>query len=292
MRLERWAWVLFAIVAIPLAVNSDMTGIVHVALPLALIADTILVLWRHTPLAAAAGAVSNALAAAALVLCLTGDKLEPFVRRVDGTTVALLISSRGLNLAATLYRISHSPEATVIRTYAYTLLMFIVQLLVIVHLHELSKLLDRYKTVWATTREVCHLPSNSTSKGFIFSESPFVSTCPTRLWKHVRMNLLFSSQLYVLYTITTDLWADQDKHYSIYMMGGLATLECVAISAAVGLQFDVIEGCETLELGVAVLLLVAVMAYVVRQLVHRRFTPRIVGQPCHRPPLKSVKLRL
>lgn len=294
MRLERWAWVLFAVVAIPLAVNSDMPGIVHVALPLALVADTGLVMLRHEPLAAAAGVVSNLLAAAALVLCLTGDDVEPLVRRVDSTTVALLIFSRGVNLVGMLYRTSHSTEATVIRTFAYALLMFIVQVLLIVHVHELAKLLDSYTSVAATTRAVCKLPTNSTSKGFIFSESPFITTCPTRVWEHARMNMLFASQMYVLYTITTDLWVDHDKykHYSIYLLGGLATLECLALSAAVGLQFDVIEGCDTIGWGVGILLLVAVVAYVVRQIVHRHLQPQQVADRRCRPPLKTLKLKL
>ena len=297
---------LFAVIAVPLAIAGDLEGIVHSALPLALAADTLIsVLTRPGPVAGLLVGC-NLLVAIAAIRCAQDVDTEPYVRRVDSAVVALLMSSRTLVFMCTLYLLSLSRHANVVRTYAYSTSMYVVQMLGLVHVRELALLLDTY-TVDATTRTPCVLPvSNST--GFLFADSPFVATCPTRVWEHVRINVLFAAQLYVLYTLTTDMYYDTagTGHPGMaYAVGVLAVIECTAVSAAAATQFDLIAGCHELSTSVGVLLLVAVLSHVVRRLYCMGMRPghplsgsyqlmTAMAQPrwALRRPLRTVKLKL
>ena len=268
MRIGRWPWVLFVILAVPLAVAGDPKGVVSVALPLAIIADVYVCVKRYGARVTSVYAASNALVVVAIVRSLISSA-EPFVSRFDRTAVALLISSRTLAWLCTMFVITRSPHASVIRTYGYCTLMYTAQLLAIMHVRELATLLSTY-TLAETTRAPCLLPNSSRITGFLFADSPFVSTCPTRVWEHIRINSLFASQLYVLYTLTTDLNYHHLTGTAAYVVGTLALIECTALGIAVGVQFDIIDSCYQLSWGVGLLLLSSAVAYTVRRLYTKR----------------------
>ena len=292
MRIGRWPLVLFTAIAVPLSVYGDPEGVVGVAVPLAIMVDMYICATRYPMRVACVYVVSNALVVIALVRSLTSE-IDPFVRRFDETTVALLVSSRALAYVCTVYWITRSNHATVVRTYAYCTLMLIVQLLGIMHVRELAKLLATY-TLDDTTRAKCVIPDSDAVTGFLFADSPFVSTCPTRVWEHIRVNSLFASQLYVLYTLTTDLGYNAPRRPGSagYAVGMLALLECTALAIAVGVQFDIIAGCHLVSWGVGALLLSAAVAYTVRRL----YTPpdqvdaRFSLPPCNQ--VGRIKLKL
>jgi len=302
MRLGRWPWVLFAVIAVPLAARNDLEGILYAAVPLAIVVDSVLAVCCRSRTVACLFIVSNAIAGAAVVRLAVDEDVSPLIRGVDGTTVALLISSRTLAFLCTLRVISKSRHATVVRTYAYSTLMYIIQVLMVLHLRELVRMLDTY-SIDETTRIPCVAPSTNTS-GFIFPEDPDYRTCPTRVWEHARVNLIFASQVYVLYTLSTDLEYDLedaasgDGRSGVYVLGGLAILEATALCAAVAIQFDVIAGCSTLSWGVGILLIVSALTHAVRRLAHTRGTAAMTaaaGKFGFRAPtcsLRHVKLKL
>jgi len=301
MRLGRWPWVLFAVIAVPLATRNDLEGILYVAVPLAIVTDSMLAVHRHSRAVACTYIVSNAVAMAAVVQLAANDDVSPLIRGVDGTTVALLISSRTLAFLCTFYVISRSHHSTAVRTFAYCTFMYVVQVLAVLHLRELTRVLDLY-SVDETTRVPCVEPTTNSS-GFIFPEQPYFKTCPTRVWEHARVNLLFASQLYVLYTLTTDLNYDFEITTSeagrsdVYVLGGLAVLETFALCVAVSMQFDVIAGCNTLSWDVGFLLIVSALTHAVRRLACMRREPDTLMGRYHslRAPVQSlrhVKLKL
>jgi len=301
---------LFAIVAVPLAIGSDLEGIVHIAVPVALVADTLISLRTRSGPVAGVFVGCNLLVVIAAVRVIR-DEVVPYIRRVDGTVIALLLSSRTLAFIVTLYLISLSRHATVVRTYAYCTFMYIVQILGIMHVRELVSLLDTY-TVDETTRTLCVVPDTN-STGILFADSPFVATCPTRVWEHIRINVLFASQLYVLYTLTTDLHyditTDREHRSMAYAISFLAVIECTAVCAAAAIQFDIIAGCHELSWGIGALVLLAALSYMVRRLycgnsqsgdprsrnynlMTGLYTSLTQSAPPVRAPLRAIKLKL
>jgi len=248
---------------------DDLEGIVQIALPLAIAANTLSLFKQDYPYPViGVYVVSNILIVCAVVRALYDVDVTPFIRRADDANLALVISSRTLVFVCTTYMISTSRHLTVVRTYAYCTLMYIAQLLAIMHVRELVSLLGTY-SVDETTRVKCVVPESSPT-GFIFDDTPFVDTCPTRVWEHARINILFASQLYVLYTLTTDIDYDlaieRGGRNAAYAIGILAVIECTAVGVATCAQFDVIAGCHQLSWGVGGMLLTAAVAYGVRRL--------------------------
>lgn len=310
MRIYRWPWVVFALIALPFAMENDVEGIARAAISTAIAADLVLVLYLDRGWLRVLNVASIALTCTALALCLSNydsdNKTKSVISYVDNTTVALLVASRVVSVSTRLYKVSESRAPTVIRVFAYTLTMGMVQILAIVHLHELAKLLHVPYTMHETTTKPCVVSnSTNTTGGYIFNESPFVPTCPTRVWEHIRMNALFASQIYVMYTITTDIWdhTDLSEHRSIYIISSLALLECVTLSAAVSIQFDTIAGAELLTWAVTVPALIAIVTYIVRMAIchNTSSTAHLLGKEytrpdCHTttswPLLRHVKLKL
>jgi hypothetical protein len=228
----------------------------------------------------------------------------------DSTFLSVFITSRTLSFATTMLLVSRSSDATVIRTYVYVVLMFIAQVLAALQLEELADLVHVYHSVDATTRAPC--VGNSTSAtGYIFPDQPFSVSCPTQYWEEVRTNFLFASQLYTLYTLTTDLpydFSHANTEYGrsrVYVLGSLAVIECMAVCAAVAVQFDAIEGCAQISWGVGALVLIAAVVHVLRRVagtirndsacgghvpVHHRARVTVWG--ASRSLLNNVKLKL
>lgn len=281
MKINRFTWVAFAFVGLVTALwptRVKLEVLLYTVYALAVI-DLVVGISKVEEQRSATilRVLCNLLAVCACIRTLHWNTAESnLVARFDSVTLALVVLCRVFGCLYALSRAvaSNAFRHTVVRTITYILIMLVVQLLAAIHVQELSKLLNgthatanatiTYSSLYETTRADCIASnSNSTEKGFIFSESPFTPTCPTRLWKHIRNNILFASQVYVLYTITTDIAIRSQGTHAVLRIV-LAAIECTALSAAAALQFDVIAGCEALDLSVAVPLFVALVAYLVR----------------------------
>ena len=190
------------------------------------------------------------------------DKVE------EEHTIALFIAVT-LLAASRLYTLSHEHSSTVFRAFAYVVGMGISGVLAVLHLQELVYLTSdtdgpQYSVANTTTMK-CIQPKNH-SKGFLFDATGYSDTCPTRVWEHVRLNVLFACQLYVLITLTTGLQQDKAGAASTdsYWCGVLAILECIALSIAAAIQFDVIADCNQVGYGVASLVCVSQTLYIIR----------------------------
>jgi hypothetical protein len=270
MRLGRWPWALFAVVSVPLAAKSDIEGILYVALPLAALADVSVPYRCRTRRVLAAFILANALGVIAAIRPMIQAGRSHIIAFADDTFLGFVLTSRTLSFITTMLLVSRSSDATVIRTYVYVVLMFVAQVLAVLQLEELGGLVRVYGSVDATTRAPC--AGNSTSvAGYVFPDKPFTASCPTQYWEEVRTNFLFASQLYALYTLTTDLpydFSHDNTEYArsrVYVLGSLAVVECIAACAAVAVQFDTIAGCAQLSWGVGALVLVAVVGHVLRR---------------------------
>jgi hypothetical protein len=262
--------VLFVVISVPLAAKSDIEGILYVALPLAALADMLVSYYSRTPRVSALFILANLMGVIAAIRPMLLGSRSHIIAFADDTFLSLLLTSRSLSFGTTMLLVSRSSNATVIRTYMYTVLMFVAQVLAVLQLEELAGLVHVYDSVGATTRAPC--AGNSTSvAGYVFPDKPFTASCPTQYWEEVRTNFLFASQLYVLYTLTTDLPYDfsndntESARWRVYVLGSLAVIECVALSTAVAVQFDAIPGCDQLSWGVGAMLLVAALIHVLRR---------------------------
>ncbi len=310
MRLSRWPCALFTVITVPLAVNGDIEGILYVAVPIAVLADIKMSFSSRSRHVQTAYLLANGLALLVAIRPLLLATRSHILLFADDTFLYVSIASRTLSFVTTMLLVSKSSDATVIRTYIYVILMFITQVMAVLQLGELSDLVRVYNSVDATTRALCVEDSSSVT-GFIFPDKPFSTTCPTRYWEEVRTNFLFVSQLYALYTLTTDLPYDflhTNTEYGrsrVYVLGSLAVIECTAVCVAVAVQFDTIEGCAQLSWGVGTLVLVAAVVHVLRRVVgsmrdesacecHVKMPRRLNTTiwDAHKLLLKNVKLKL
>ena len=270
MRLGRWPWALFAVISVPLAANSDVEGILYVAVPLAAVADGLASCRSRSRRVFAVFILANAMAVLVAIRPMLLASRPHIVAFADNTFLSVFITSRTLSFVTTMLLVSRSSDATVIRTYVYIVLMFGVQVLAALQLEELRTLVSVYHSVDATTRAPC-VNNTSSATGYIFPDQPFSVSCPTQYWEEVRTNFLFASQLYALYTLTTDLPYDflhTNTEYGrsrVYVLGSLAVIECIAVCAAVAVQFDALEGCAQISWGVGALVLIAVVVHVLRR---------------------------
>ena len=283
MRVKRWTWIGFAFAACIVSLSgahSPLELMLAVAAGVCLfdISSSIMDYDNsdtyYPRLLLVLRAVCNVSALYACYRLFTKDnKHQSIVANYDDVVFAAVIVSRVFALFYALSRIGGQKikHYTVVRTIFYVLLMLVVQVMAAIHASELAKLIrpggnHTYASLHSTTTKKCELPAvNATNKGFLFSNSPFVASCPTRVWQHIRDNLLFASQVYVLYTITTDVGMSNDKSIYKVLRTVLAVIECVSLSAAAAIQFDTIEGSETLRVSVAVPIIIATVAYSVRQ---------------------------
>ena len=156
-------------------------------------------------------------------------------------------------------------KAYAFRTVAYLSIMFLCSAAAIWLGWKLSSVLDTYSLAASTeVPKHCNQPSNTTTTatGIIFPQTVDYKECPGKVWEHIRLNLLFVTQVYTLFTLTTTL------HDSLRQVkpdrGGHMTLafatvaECFLLSAAAVVQFDVIEDCYKVTTLVVVLMCLAV----------------------------------
>lgn len=274
MYISRRPWLAFGFVAVPLAYMQDLEGVVVLGLGIAALFDFYLTVRIEDILLKCLYIISWAVAVVAVVLVCDSinlkdnifSKKDDILGKVDSTTIALLCTARAISLVASLLQTTRRRSPKIIRLLAYTLLIYLVQFQVIIHVNELAKLYRYYDNMHITTVKNCTSTSDTT--GFVFNTSPFDIQCPTRVWKHIRVNMIFATQVYVLFTLSTDVWHNNGhmpKH--MYQTVALAIVECIAVSAAASIQFDQIEGSEKLSLASTVLLLVAFCAYLARSVV-------------------------
>lgn len=321
MYIRRWPWITFAFLAF-VAACVDTKGaeitIIYPAVIVAGLLDIVIVLKWNQGMARIAYAAAWGLSIAAYALSLgragSGGvtRLDDVVIEVNDVVLGLLVAGRFFAVAGRLAVAVDAQSPKVVRVIAYSLGIFIVQVLAAIHVRELSKLLDHYGSLQETTTAPCIL-SNSTNStnGFIFATSPFEITCPTRVWSHIRINLLFASQIYALYTITTDVWKDANSK-TVFQEAVLALVECLALSAAVSIQFDTLPGAQKLSIASCVLAYVAIAAYISRVAIEQnhdnvkqdewwpvllgrqpsRVVESLLNRNTYRRPLKDVRLML
>ena len=244
-----WPWILFFVVSVPFAVYGELDGIVYWVVPAAVVLDLSLVEGLPHP------RHSYQIIAACLTIYATTE-WPGNVADVPSSTITVLLVAVSMYFVNALIVLWSWRVATVLRAYVYTIGMFVSRLLAILHLRQLKHLAGIMSIAETTTRP-CVLPGNHTD-GYLFAAKGYHDTCPTAVWDDVRLNSIFATQLYVLYTLTTGLRRDYIacKPYG-YIPGVLAVIECVMLSAAASVQFDLIPDCHTLQWGVGILLLVA-----------------------------------
>jgi len=194
-----------------------------------------------------------------IVLCLMGALISRFAARVR----AVAASSDALT------------KANAFRTVTYLSLMFLCLAVAIWLGWKLSSILETYSLGASTLVDArCDQPSNTTS-GIIFPQTVDYKECPHKLWEHIRLNVLFVTQVYTLFTLTTTLRDSMRSvgdgapavvrgttgvvHGGGHMALAFATVaECFLLSAAAVVQFDVIEDCYKVTTPVVALMCLAV----------------------------------
>jgi len=265
MQHGHWPWVIFIVVATPLAVYGELDGIVSWLVPISIVTGRGLAIYGSTDWRTQVIGI----VAAYLAIHAT-SRWSGSLQDVDTTTIALLLASCCMYLLDAFTALWKWREATVLRAYAYTIGMFISSILSTLHVRQLSHL-AALMPISNTTTTPCTLSADHSS-GFLFAAKDYVDTCPTAVWDDVRLNALFATQIYVLYTLTTGLKRDYDECTPYgYIPGTLSVVECMSLSAAAAVQFDLIPGCNVLNWGVAVLLLVSQAMYILRRCICQWF---------------------
>lgn len=160
---------------------------------------------------------------------------------------------------------SKDKDAQMVRALVFRIASALSIAIGLLYAREMVSLMEEDNTLTphqTTVRTNC---TNSTQHGFLFDSTAFNAQCPTRLWKHMRVNLLLGVQIYVTYTLTTSIQhkinAQQDSHK--YTMGTLIVVECFMWTLASALQFDVIEDCYNITITTATCITIAAICHVI-----------------------------
>lgn len=132
---------------------------------------------------------------------------------------------------------------------------------------ELSIVLEEI-TIEQSTQYRNVTSCGESTEGIIFKVNTNYSKCPNKLWELLRINLLFGTQLYTLYTLSTAVHINLKKnnHSHPFLVGVAAVTECVALTAAIAGQFDVIHNCHIVTWTTFALIMVSIFARKVRLL--------------------------
>ena len=164
-------------------------------------------------------------------------------------------------------------EATSIQEYEHALRTLAfkggVGVVLVVFAHvvtELSSVLQTM-TLEQTTRSVNATTCGESTEGIIFDVNTNYSKCPDKLWQLLRINLLFGTQLYTLYILSTAVHINlKEEHEHPFVVGTAAVTECVALTAAIAGQFDVIHNCHIITWTTFSLILISLISKKVRVL--------------------------
>lgn len=149
---------------------------------------------------------------------------------------------------------------------------------------EISTVINNGVTLANSTHQSNTTLCGKKTEGIIFNVNTNYSMCPDRLWKIMRINLLFATQVYTLYmlttathvnlvhtdngTVTSSANKDEDETNKSrpFVIGLAAIVECVALTAAVATHFDVIRDCHIVTTNDMVLILISLLAHKARVL--------------------------
>ena len=192
------------------------------------------------------------------------------LQHVSSPDIYCLCAATAVHMANALYALTHLHSSTVFRAYAYVVGMAISSVLAVLHVQQLHYFTydndgPRY-SLFNTTALPCTQDTSGTA-GFVYNTRGYSNACPTKLWEDIRLNVIFATQLYVLFTLTTGLQRDETLK-DTYLPGILAIAECAALSIAATVQFDVIKDCYQVSLTVAVTALVSQLLYLFRLFLH------------------------
>ena len=269
----RWSYILFAMIATPLAVYDDLEGIILIAGTIAGIFDLVLTFYHFRGLSR----IFLTLCGVGLLLAIRifeqDSDTYPSVARVNQDIAGIVIALSVLRFGFAAYCTARQRQSTVIRTYVYLLFTCMAQVLGVIQVQEIARLVvpPLNCTLANTTGMTCVANTTSVS-AILFEDNMYTDTCPTRVWEHIRMNALFMSQLYVCYVLSTELQHDveNDRKHDVvrgqgYTLGTLALLECTAVVIAAAIQFDRIEESHMMSQGVAIVIALAILLHVVRR---------------------------
>lgn len=153
-------------------------------------------------------------------------------------------------------------DAHAVRTLVYTATTAIAAAVGMLYARELVRLMEEDSTLTLHLTTVRRNCTDVTASGFLFDDTPFSPQCPTRLWEHIRINLMLGVQLYVTYTLTTSMQDSIKVSNNKYTVGVLSVTECLLWTLASALQFDTIEDCHELTTSTVVCLTLASICHV------------------------------
>jgi hypothetical protein len=198
--------------------------------------------------------------------------IDKGIGSITDWSTACLVTATTLRMVSRVVAVAHSEDARVqanaIRIVAYTVVMGVATAVTVVLGNSLVAVRVKYGTLRNSTVAECVTHKRP---GLLFSDDVSYNTCPTRLWKDIRLNWLFATQLYTLYTITTtlrDVLREQREHRKgrhVLTIGTLTVLQCILLSTAVVVQFDVIEACDEIQYGTVVVLWIVILLSGFRQ---------------------------
>lgn len=188
------------------------------------------------------------------------DTVHPAVTYIVGATVIL-------HLAHTVMYMPQNHANKAMRILAFKTgigasLVILAQIFV-----EISTVINNGVTLANSTHQSNTTLCGEKTEGIIFNVNTNYSMCPDRLWKIMRINLLFATQVYTLYMLTTATHVnlvhneDSTDKSRPFIIGLAAIVECVALTAAVATHFDVIRDCHIVTHNDMALILLSLLAH-------------------------------
>jgi hypothetical protein len=249
------AALLFSLIAPPVLFSlEDGNAVIIVALACAVIS----IVQQQSATA------EQALSAAGLACILILDR-NPWYMAITWLPVALLCTAA---LATVYTEVHRKNDKHAVRTLAYVLAMVACTIVGLLYVRKLVQLFEDDSTLTpalSTTRNCTDEPDGD---GIIFEEESF-ATCPTRVWKYLRINTILLTQVYVLYTLTTAMRHERAPSvHSVPRAMSFAVIECILWSAAAVGQFDKIAKCYIMSTTTLVFLMSAAVLRTARYMTH------------------------
>jgi len=183
----------------------------------------------------------------------------PWYRAFDGTALALAVFGIAGYVVVEAIRPKGQKEVVyAVRDIIYTIASATTSISLLVHLRSLAFLYDDPMTQgnfnsstsflkWTTSVSTSPSCSSSQESGnIILSDSVEYAICPRELWKQIRLEAILTTQVFMLYSLTTRMRHEQvGQHKALWIVAAAA--ECILFSAAVIVQFDNIDTVYTVN---------------------------------------------
>jgi hypothetical protein len=204
-----------------------------------------------------AGYIPTALVVASLSVVVFQDK-TPWYSAFDDTALVLLVCGVIGYVVAEASHTKAGEVAYAVRDMMYVMAAAGVAISLAVHMHALTSLYDDPAAQgsfnnstsflrWTTAVNTSHNCSDtSTSGGIILGGALDYTKCPRELWKQIRLDFLLTTQVFMLYTLTTRMRHEQMQDHNALLIA-TAVIECIAFTAAAVVQFDNIDEVYTLH---------------------------------------------